>query len=903
MQPSQLEIQREVEALRDIRRRSTAQGGPGALILDPDLPNPSSPTSPTSSYWAATVPQQLPDGDSSSGSHEDSSSSEDRSTGLDDPFHLFWVPARLHPEIDPGQFSAFLKEHSRTPPPDGAAGPVRSSSLSVPSTGLGRKRSMLSRQYKPSENDQVEDEDEKIVPSRPNRTPLTNTAPQLTISDLQRLEVLAEEASKSDDPTKLRNVIRRSLSLNVSPSAMDKMDNIPDMPDEADAPIIVPPPGLILRRAARTKIRKTTLPGDGGGHRFGSGRRPRAATQAEPRTSSELSSSDHVSSNDHGDATETGRRPRALSNESMTSDGHTSQTDVLIDETLILEAYLCDAPDAEASSNSSLKPNPPMLSFSLAHDEQPPTQIEPKVDVSTPELVLHHPQPQRLTLSPPPEESSRTPSPDTSTLAPSTEGIAASGAPQKVPSPVLKKEKDRKGLFKWASDKGGRKNGKDREREKEVQRVEKEGGFFGSLFSSKKKADEQASQPNQYGSGREAATALLGQSKSSKQYVPSPSPQLPGGQGTYARYPIHVERAIYRLSHIKLANPRRPLYEQVLISNLMFWYLGVINKTQNPAATPPVAQNQPAATTPVASISDNDQVERENERREAEERQRVENERLEREREIERERELQIQQQQQQQQLQQPQKKESPRRGALTKPPSGSQGARRVAEMPIKGPQYEMQHREMEQQYNGSSYGYSSPSPQPRMPRQSNPPVNAPQIVQPQSTSYMYPGYTGPGAVDQQQFPPVAMQSTESWASSSTSGAPPLPRTRLTPSPPPNHAPSTAASPQQAPARRSRSPPAQNHNRYSANVSPAATNRVQATRTTTRSLSATAIAGSSPPPLPTDGKARKATSAHAVMPTTPNRRPRAHAEPVPPRTERGEEEDVPLAVWQQQRRK
>jgi len=220
MQPSQLEIQREVEALRDIKRRSTAQGGPGALIIDPDLPNTSSPTSPTSSYWSATSVQQLPDGDSGSGSHEDSSSSEERTTSQDDPFHLFWVPARLHPEIAPKEFRAFLKEHARTPPPDGASAsaPIRSSSLNAPPTGLGRKRSMLSRQYKPSENDNVEDEDEKIVPLRRNRTLLTNTGPQLTISDLQRLEALAEEASTSDDPTKLRNVLRRSLSLNVSPS-------------------------------------------------------------------------------------------------------------------------------------------------------------------------------------------------------------------------------------------------------------------------------------------------------------------------------------------------------------------------------------------------------------------------------------------------------------------------------------------------------------------------------------------------------------------------------------------------------------------------------------------------------------------------------------------------------------
>lgn len=41
------------------------------------------------------------------------------------------------------------------------------------------------------------------------------------------------------------------------------------------------------------------------------------------------------------------------------------------------------------------------------------------------------------------------------------------------------------------------------------------------------------------------------------------------------RLPLHVERAIYRLSHMKLADPKRPLRQQVLISNLMFWYLSI----------------------------------------------------------------------------------------------------------------------------------------------------------------------------------------------------------------------------------------------------------------------------------------------------------------------------------------
>lgn len=44
------------------------------------------------------------------------------------------------------------------------------------------------------------------------------------------------------------------------------------------------------------------------------------------------------------------------------------------------------------------------------------------------------------------------------------------------------------------------------------------------------------------------------------------------------RFPVNMERAIYRLSHYKLADPRRPLAEQVTITNLMFWYLALVNK-------------------------------------------------------------------------------------------------------------------------------------------------------------------------------------------------------------------------------------------------------------------------------------------------------------------------------------
>ncbi|KAI8881221.1 hypothetical protein K501DRAFT_334865 [Backusella circina FSU 941] len=68
--------------------------------------------------------------------------------------------------------------------------------------------------------------------------------------------------------------------------------------------------------------------------------------------------------------------------------------------------------------------------------------------------------------------------------------------------------------------------------------------------------------------------------------------QLNQPQMFMTRLPLHVERAIYKLSHLKLANPRRPLHEQVLISNHMFWYLSIVSTTNASSALTTTALNE-----------------------------------------------------------------------------------------------------------------------------------------------------------------------------------------------------------------------------------------------------------------------------------------------------------------------
>lgn len=679
------------------------------------------------------------------------------------------------------------------------------------------------------------------------------------------------------------------------------------MGDEADSPIIVPRPGQILRRAARTRKAGTV----DGPHRFTSNRARRAST-ARSKTDHRVSSD--RSSSDHGDQDAPGRRS---GDSDVPEVPPLPRPDSYSEEASIYDAYASPDPDEAVSIAAIIHHEPESIAdFLPPQIASHPDMLEEDYGAESPTPpVLHHPQPKRA-LSPPAPEMTpthhRSPSPEASpastpippvpplpTQRPSLQESSVYQPPTS-PSPSERqgrdKDKDKKGLFgKWGGDKGGKKGHKEKEKATEKEK-EKDAGFFGSLFGTKKKQEETAVPSIVGGSGRETAAALLGASKSSKSRAPSPSPTPVNG---YSRYPIHVERAIYRLSHIKLANPRRPLYEQVLISNLMFWYLGVINnKATSPAspttAVPPVPTNP--ATTPNGTAAEKEQQEQaEQQRKEREEQEKAERERQEKERE-----------------RQQAEQKKESRRGSLTK--NGGQGGARRAEMPVRGPQYDLQHRAMEQEYGGFSQAAQPRSPsapptaggyQGRSPsgQHATPPTNAyssVQLVQPQPQQ-AHPYYNGAASPQPGQpypmnysapslppgaMPPVNVEQGGWMTQSSVTQQQGMSRPQSSsPSPPPRTMSPPSGSPNSTNPRRARSPPAQPRYTPAQEKQPYSGGG----RLPGRSLSATAAAPPVPPVPSVNGKVRKGQSAHAVTP--------------PHQRKMSEEEDLPLAYYQQQRRK
>ena len=93
---------------------------------------------------------------------------------------------------------------------------------------------------------------------------------------------------------------------------------------------------------------------------------------------------------------------------------------------------------------------------------------------------------------------------------------------------------------------------------------EKDPGIFSTLFGGKKKNERETT----------------GKKQVSRNLSPDPPQRAlkPDIDYNWTRFSILEERAIYRMAHIKLANPRRALHSQVLLSNFMYSYLAKVQQ-------------------------------------------------------------------------------------------------------------------------------------------------------------------------------------------------------------------------------------------------------------------------------------------------------------------------------------
>lgn len=217
------------------------------------------------------------------------------------------------------------------------------------------------------------------------------------------------------------------------------------------------------------------------------------------------------------------------------------------------------SPPSPSSPRDRLQSSPPKQSSQLQQSSRPDTPSM-RMPASSPQLT------QQSQQWPKPMKGSQTPS----------SPMPASGSPrayrntrQVEQRPRLKSSKSRNNTKQTKPSGKSRRAGHKRETEKQ------------SFGTDSSQSQLQQQQLQQQLSNRQTATT--GGANTTQPEIKLPY-DIPAHQASdkslvmmYHRFPLHIERAIYRLSHMKLANPRRPLRQQVLLSNFMYSYLHLIN--------------------------------------------------------------------------------------------------------------------------------------------------------------------------------------------------------------------------------------------------------------------------------------------------------------------------------------
>ncbi|CAI7564691.1 hypothetical protein PCG10_006085 [Penicillium crustosum] len=582
-----------------------------------------------------------------------------------DASRLFWVPARLHPELAPKEFKSFLDtkaDHIKRRSGDySTSGSERQGS----GGGLHRKRSMLSRQID-------------------NSSGYTDGADRL---ERQRSQSSRRDAMLSPNLQQLETLVDDTNPLNKE-SLMRSMQKI-DLAGNEDMPILPPAPlGNSLRRSTRTQYKKAgslkkgeKLPyskrvGRGASESAGSDTGPAVvlpqdptipglagvSTEPSPKTTRAArapSASSHGSAyapsspasptfdsivdqpgaEQEGLSTSGGRPDAALDQSdsgdttndrkwhSRISSNGRSTANVSPGEQKI--PAIIETPPATESSRIPSPPSPSRRSPDRAAASKPSPKPTPSNDPAPKRPKNPRQSPQEPTPSL--NEFANNPQmiPGNSTRTDSLSFIPTISEERKPEErkPDSKKSKDkkdsdgsRKSSWHWllGSEEKDKKKDKDNDSKKTKSKVvdkthdntrldvlqssiestprareslvldrldpkleeeRRKDGVRRASGDSKKEKDGIFS--SIFGGGRKKHSSEGHHRKhSSRNLSPEPPMRVLRADVDYpwTRFSILEERAIYRMAHIKLANPRRALYSQVLLSNFMYSYLAKVQQ-------------------------------------------------------------------------------------------------------------------------------------------------------------------------------------------------------------------------------------------------------------------------------------------------------------------------------------
>ncbi|KAL5611700.1 hypothetical protein BROUX41_000724 [Berkeleyomyces rouxiae] len=625
-----------------------------------------------------------------------------------DPSRLLWVPARVHPELAPGEFKTFIEDRVRSiKRRSGDSSTSLDTTLSSPGS-LQRRKSMLSRQVDSSASSVHSQDDGESLPRE------RSYSGSIPLDDLV-----------NDAPNALRK-----LSMEAEPT-----DGDPD-----DKPVLAKGPGRKgLKRSTRTQYRKGgSVRGDRSGlskriaatRQFDEAGHPISPDEIPPMPTITRSSTEPILVPDNFS-----RPNRSLRRQPNMPEDLLASNDTIQEEEDITTSAEID-PHSLSSPSSDPQPPVPQIIATLADDNQEPQPAEslaPKKSLEQPQptskqnqqqqqqqqqILLQQQQQQHYQQQlaqqqqqqkqstpvsqpqavPAPKESKpskwaslsgRTPqsrqpqqqpqtqkpvhrddqqqyaqrqqqqSPHlpTSKQGPQTTATGPAGSAVKPSHPVStpaaedqrkldkksKKDDDtasisstRSAGWKWfksgsddkekkrkeeeakkhkskqsASDKthdnvrldvlqtsidGGHSRSNSREsavldrdspenkplEDKKHYRVKsdtKKDGIFSSIFGGSKKKGDRESGGSKKGHHLKVSEEIIFK------------PLKPDVDYPWSRFPLIEERAIYRMAHIKLAHPRRPLHSQVLLSNFMYNYLAIV-QAMNPTMQVPLSPQQ-----------------------------------------------------------------------------------------------------------------------------------------------------------------------------------------------------------------------------------------------------------------------------------------------------------------------